>query len=1442
MGYTERQDARSHDSVTTFDSTTLSPGVYTASATLGCNDELVAILSAVKGAGAWVQGAATASVSGGSNTPSLAFGSGNTLGNCIIVDASMSGLFGPVGTTAVCADTQGNTYTQIHTAAVGGGNLCAFSFVAFNVAAGANTVTVTFTPGFSDPPGPVTLAINEYARGSSLDTSAAVAGASASTYNLSLTTTAGAELLHLGIFIAAACGGSPSNVTGGNPLTPPTPPQAWLIVNEPSLSFTDRSSYLYADGSQHSFDLKLRERGTANYTLVSDPSNPAPARQGAPSGYLPTMGQPIYLYDQNMAGYTLVFAGLIQDFTERWVGVSGLRYIDCTAVSLESVFDTVYVEQAMLFVNQTCGAILTALFNAFENGCPVSLGLIQDGATIPQFNANPTDKLSDLFDQLATTSQFTWGVDPQTQQLFFQLPTATPAPFVITSSNVLWDSISQKFDNADYRNRQAVKLSFDAFSHSEEYFVGAGTTGPFTLMRPLQQGVAAYITTATPNTATASFSGQPSPGDTITIGPADGVWQGPSHIYALGGYIVVNGFVFQVTTAGTSGLTEPNFAAFPVLGDTVGDNSVIWTNRGTNALGAIFTSYEFVTALDNTQFGQILIGATLGATVQNTVDALNAAAPYNGTPATQGRGLTFSLPTWENSQVNAITVTGTGFTVTQKIPGSGNVAGLTASSTHFAWSAANTSGGTSPQTSVGLNEGAWISIAIYAAGTSTSAPGLIYKEGSAVVTLATPLNVGTNLVVEYTRTDGNIIEVENTASVAALAAISHGTGKYQQATDQSSTGLVSTDAGSGLQFAQQILATFDVTQQKFDLDFYRPGIFPGQVVTLNLNSPLDVMNGSYLALSIKGQMVYAFPYLDDGITGAGHYRYTVELINVNLIGTDLAFWLGLGGGGSGAGSGTAGALVATSGSTGQTTGTGLVVGGVNAQTTSYTAVSDDNGKIISFNDASAATLTLPAAPPFAQWNIFVENVGAGTLTVSPNGLDIDGSASSLTLATNSGLYISTDGTNYFTQRGDGSATPGGSNPQVQYNNAGVFGGITGATSNGTSLLVTTQTQHDNSTKAASTAYTDLAVANAIAGVNPAVAVQAATTAAGDTSGLTYNNGASGIGATFTGIANTGLTIDGFTFTTVGQRLLVKNDTQSPSGAFNGIYNVTQIQTLLLPPILTRALDYDQPSDINNTGAIPVQFGTANVATSWLLTSQVVTVGTTPLTYIQFSANPATLLTNPMTTQGDIIYGGVSGAPTRLAAGTSGNVLQTNGSSAAPTWVTPSGGGGGMTLIASSVLASPAATVTFSSIPATYKNLQVVIIGRSATSANNDTVYMQFNGDTAAHYTTQIIVGSGGSASAAAVGAAAQASYGQIAAASSSANVPGIMYCDIPGYALTTFYKAVNIRNSSGGGTTSFIWGGTVIWETTPAAINAIVIALSSAANFVTGSAFYLYGY
>lgn len=91
--------------------------------------------------------------------------------------------------------------------------------------------------------------------------------------------------------------------------------------------------------------------------------------------------------------------------------------------------------------------------------------------------------------------------------------------------------------------------------------------------------------------------------------------------------------------------------------------------------------------------------------------------------------------------------------------------------------------------------------------------------------------------------------------------------------------------------------------------------------------------------------------------------------------------------------------------------------GVNAQTTNYTALSGDNGKLISFSSTSAVQLLLPAAPPSSTWSIFVENTNTGVLTVNPNGLTIDGSSSNILCVKDEGFFISTDGTNYFTSRG-----------------------------------------------------------------------------------------------------------------------------------------------------------------------------------------------------------------------------------------------------------------------------------------------------------------------------------------------------------------------------------------------------------------------------------------
>jgi len=142
----------------------------------------------------------------------------------------------------------------------------------------------------------------------------------------------------------------------------------------------------------------------------------------------------------------------------------------------------------------------------------------------------------------------------------------------------------------------------------------------------------------------------------------------------------------------------------------------------------------------------------------------------------------------------------------------------------------------------------------------------------------------------------------------------------------------------------------------------------------------------------------------------------------------------------------------------------------------------------------------------------------------------------------------------------------------------------------------------------------------LAALQPATSVYAATTA--NIPG-TYNNGAAGIGATFTTTSTTSpFMVDGVT-PPVGSRVLIKNQS---SGFQNGIYNLTtQAVAGISGAVFTRALDYDMPSEINSAGLIPVINGTVNALSSWQQVATVTTVGTDPLVFTEFTANPSLYL-------------------------------------------------------------------------------------------------------------------------------------------------------------------------------------------------------------------------
>jgi len=102
--------------------------------------------------------------------------------------------------------------------------------------------------------------------------------------------------------------------------------------------------------------------------------------------------------------------------------------------------------------------------------------------------------------------------------------------------------------------------------------------------------------------------------------------------------------------------------------------------------------------------------------------------------------------------------------------------------------------------------------------------------------------------------------------------------------------------------------------------------------------------------------------------------------------------------------------------------------------------------------------------------------------------------------------------------------------------------------------------------------------------------------------------------------------------------------------------------------------------------------------------------------------------NPQTTTGAIAYrSSTSNVNTSLAIGTAGQVLTVNSGATAPEWATPTTGG--MTLISTTTLSG--ASVSLTSIPGTYNNLQIVVrLWLPATT--NTSLRLRLNSDSAAN--------------------------------------------------------------------------------------------------------------
>ena len=163
-----------------------------------------------------------------------------------------------------------------------------------------------------------------------------------------------------------------------------------------------------------------------------------------------------------------------------------------------------------------------------------------------------------------------------------------------------------------------------------------------------------------------------------------------------------------------------------------------------------------------------------------------------------------------------------------------------------------------------------------------------------------------------------------------------------------------------------------------------------------------------------------------------------------------------------------------------------------------------------------------------------------------------------------------------------------------------------------------------------------------------------------------------------------------------------------------------------------------------------------------------------------------------------------------------------------------------TLIQAQTLASAAATVTFSSIPATYTDLVLQLSARSTYSGvGNQNLQIEFNGSAASNYSMTWLLGTGSAASSARQAATTEGWVGDIDTATSTANTFGSLEIYIPNYASSNKKPFSSFSVQETNATVANIKTQALLWGLTNA-ITSIRFK-PDGGNLDVGSSFYLYG-
>jgi hypothetical protein len=172
-----------------------------------------------------------------------------------------------------------------------------------------------------------------------------------------------------------------------------------------------------------------------------------------------------------------------------------------------------------------------------------------------------------------------------------------------------------------------------------------------------------------------------------------------------------------------------------------------------------------------------------------------------------------------------------------------------------------------------------------------------------------------------------------------------------------------------------------------------------------------------------------------------------------------------------------------------------------------------------------------------------------------------------------------------------------------------------------------------------------------------------------------------------------------------------------------------------------------------------------------------------------------------------------------------------------------GGGasaGSFELISTTIASGSSASVTFSSIPATYKHLQLRLTNRGVYATTNDLLnLLRFNGDTGANYAWHGLQGDGSSVYANNGTSVTSICAGVFPGGSSTADSFSGAIVDILDYANTNKNTTTRMLSGSHTATGKNIKLTSGVWFNT-SAITSLTLT-TEIGNFTSGSRFSLYG-